>query len=219
MEGKKMSIFTRLKNVIMADLHDLLNEQEQRNPIALLNEYLRQCEKEVEKVQKLIERQRLLKQELLREYNHAEHLKEKRKYQAEIALKAHEEELHQFAINEQQQYEERASKLKQALEQATKQLIDLEHKYEEMKHKLKDMHIKRMELMGRENIARAYSRINQVLEQHNSEKNHFVRFAEIENYLDELENRINNRYDTLTFDARIAKLEKELKNQETDSNS
>lgn len=62
-----MSIFTRLKNVIMADLHDLLNEQEQRNPIALLNEYLRQCEKEVEKVQKLIERQRLLKQELLRE--------------------------------------------------------------------------------------------------------------------------------------------------------
>jgi len=76
-----------------------------------------------------------------------------------------------------------------------------------------------MELMGRENIARAYSRINQVLEQHNSEKNHFVRFAEIENYLDELENRINNRYDTLTFDARIAKLEKELKNQETDSNS
>lgn len=72
-----MSIFTRLKNVIMADLHDLLNEQEQRNPIALLNEYLRQCEKEVEKVQKLIERQRLLKQELLREYNHAEHLKEK----------------------------------------------------------------------------------------------------------------------------------------------
>ena len=55
------------------------------------------------------------------------------------------------------------SSLKEALQQVEQQLNELVRKYEEMKHKLKDMNIKRMELMGKENIARANYRMNQVL--------------------------------------------------------
>lgn len=116
------NLLTRLKNVIMADLHDLLEHKEQKNPITLLNEYLRQSEQEVEKVKQLIERQRFLKIELEKEYNLAQNLAETRRYQAEIAIKAQEPALHQFAANEHHIYSERANKLKRSLHQTTDQL-------------------------------------------------------------------------------------------------
>ncbi|WP_044749282.1 PspA/IM30 family protein [Bacillus alveayuensis] len=212
------NLLTRIKNVIMADLHDILEKKERQNPIALLNEYLRQCEQEVEKVQKLVERQHLLKDELMREYHYAQELADKRKHQAEIASQAGETELYQFVLQEQAKYEERAARLKESLGQELRQLEELEQKYEEMKHKLKDMHIKRMELMGRENVARAHFRMNQVLEQDSYGRKPFTRFAEIEQYLDRLEQKVNSAYYSSTIDARIAQLEKELKKQETHSN-
>jgi lia operon protein LiaH len=211
------NLFTRLKNVIMADLHEMLDQKEQQNPIALLNEYLRQCEQEVERARKLVERQHLLKEELMREYHHAQELADKRKHQVEIASQAGETELYQFVIQEQAKYEERASRLKKSLSQALRQLEELERKYEEMKHKLKDMHIKRMELMGRENVARAHFRMNQVLEQDSYGRKPFARFEEIEQYLDRLEQKVNSAYYSSTIDARIAQLEKELKSKETHS--
>jgi len=201
----------------MADLHEILDQKESQNPIALLNEYLRQCEQEVEKAWKLVERQRLLKEELTREYHHAKELADKRKHQAEIASQAGETELYQFIAQEQAKYEERAVRLRESLSQALRQLEELEQKYEEMKHKLKDMHIKRMELMGRENVARAHFRMNQVLGQDGYGGKPFSRFEEIEQYLERLEQKVNLAYYSSTVDARIAQLEKELKSKETHS--
>ncbi|HWO95862.1 MAG TPA: PspA/IM30 family protein [Bacillus sp. (in: firmicutes)] len=211
-----MNLFTRIKNAVAADFHELLDQKEQKNPIALLNQYLRQCEHETEKVRKLVERQYLLREEFTREYRQASEMAEKRKHQVNIASQAGENELYQFALNEQTQYEERAAKLNEALQKATQQLDELEQKYEEMKHKLKDMHIKRMELMGRENVARAHHRMNQVLETNYSEKS-FARFEEMESYLDRLEHQVNSSYYRNTIDGRIAELEKELSKQETRS--
>jgi len=211
------SLLTRLKNVIMADLHEILDQKESQNPIALLNEYLRQCEQEVEKVWKLVERQRLLTEELTREYHYAQELANKRKHQAEIASQAGETELFQFVVQEQMKSEERAVRLKESLGQALRQLEELEQKYEEMQHKLKDMHIKRMELMGRENVARANFRMNQVLGQDSYGDKPFSRFHEIEKYLERLEQKVNLAYYSNTIDARIAQLEKELKNKDTHS--
>src|SRR3954466_7709781 len=148
------NLFSRIKNVVLADLHGVLDQKEQKNPITLLNQYLRECEQETEKVRKLVERQYRLKDEFTREYNQAVELAAKRKHQAEIASQAGEAELHQFALNEQQQYEERVARLKELVAQSNGQLTDLEQKYEEMKHKLKDMNIRRLELMGRENVTR-----------------------------------------------------------------
>ncbi len=212
-----MSLFSRIKNTITADVHEMLDEKEQKNPIALLNQYLRDCEKEVEKVRKLVERQYLLKEEFTREYTDARSLADKRKYQVEVAAKAGETELMNFAIQEQTHYEERASRLKLSLEQATSHLYELEQKYEEMKHKLKDMHIKRMELMGRENMTRANHRMNQMLEYNGYTGKIGSKFDEMDRYLDRLEHQANSQYHRNTIDSRIAQLEKQLKNQESHS--
>ncbi len=210
-----MGLFNRIKNTITADLHEVLDQKEQKNPISVLNQYLRQCEQEVEKVRKLVERQHLLKDEFTREYTEASKLAEKRKYQAEIATKAGETELYEFAYQEQVQYEERTTRLKESLAGATQHLLELEKKYEEMKHKLKDMYIKRMELMGRENMARAHYKMNQVLDASSHTNKSEASFNEMESYLERLEQQVNSAYYRNTIDSRIAQLEKELKKEES----
>jgi lia operon protein LiaH len=211
------NLFTRIKNTITADLHQALDQKDKQNPIALLNQYLRQCEQETEKVRKLLERQYTLKDEFTREYQQASQLAEKRKYQAEIASKADESELYQFASAEYQQYADRASRLGALLEQVKSQLVELERKYEEMKHKLKDMHLRRMELMGRENVTRANLQINQVLDSNTYSDKSYSKFKDIENYLDRLEHQVNSSYYRNTIDARVAQLEKEMKLEESKS--
>ncbi|WP_144552813.1 PspA/IM30 family protein [Bacillus sp. X1(2014)] len=211
------NLFTRIKNTITADLHEALDQKDKKNPIALLNQYLRQCEQETEKVRKLLERQYTLKDEFTREYQQAAQLAEKRKYQADVASKAGETELYQFASSEYEQYADRATRLSGSLEQVKSQLSDLERKYEEMKHKIKDMHLRRMELMGRENVTRANHQINQVLDANTYSDKSYSKFKEIENYLDRLEHQVNSSFYRNTIDARIAQLEKEMKLEESKS--
>ncbi|ULT57839.1 PspA/IM30 family protein [Neobacillus drentensis] len=211
------NLFTRIKNTITADLHEALDQKENKNPIAMLNQYLRECEQETEKVRKLLERQYTLKDEFTREYHQAEELANKRKHQADIASKAGETELAHFASSEYQQYQDRSNRIKASLDQVTGQLGDLERKYEEMKHKLKDMHLRRMELMGRENVTRANLRMNQVLDAHTYSDQSYSKFKEIENYLDRLEHQVNSSYYRNTIDTRIAQIEKEMKLEESKS--
>ena len=196
-----------------------LDQKEQKNPIALLNQYLRECEQETEKVRKLLERQYRLKEEFTREYNQALELAEKRKKQAEIASNAGEVELYQFAIAEQQQYDERILRLKELLVQSDKQLVDLEQKYEEMKHKLKDMNIRRLELMGRENVTRAQNKMNLVLDNQSYSSKSYSKFQEIETYLDRLEQQVNSSFYRNTIDARIAHLEKQNHEKKDETSS
>lgn len=211
------NLLTRIKNTVMADLHEALDQKEKKNPITLLNQYLRECEGETEKVRKLLERQGQLKEQFTREHHEALEMAEKRKYQSEIAMRAGENELQTFASQEQAQYEERAARLKEAMENAGKQQLDLERKYEDMKHKLKDMHIRRMELMGRENVTRAHHRMDQVLDNNSYSDKAYSRFTEMETYLDNLEQKVNSSYYRNTIDGRIAQLEKEFKSKETHS--
>ncbi|APH03297.1 PspA/IM30 family protein [Bacillus weihaiensis] len=209
------TIFSRIKDTVVADLHEAIDQKEQKNPIAVLNHYLRKCESETERVRKLVERQFLLKEEFGREYREAEHYANKRKYQVEIATKAGEKELVEFALKEQCYYEERMARLKESLQQTSQQLTELEQKYEEMKHKLKDMKLKRMELMGRENVAHAHHRMNKVVDHTGYTSKAFDTFEEMESYLDRLEHQITSSYHRHTIDAQIAQLEKQLKSEES----
>lgn len=210
-------LFSRMKQTLTADFYNVLDKMEQKNPIALLNQYLRQAEAETEKVRKLVERQYQLKAEFTKELAEAEGLAEKRKNQAEIAEKAGESELQAFAIQESELYSTRALRINEALLKSEKQLNELEYKYREMKHKLKDMNIRRMELMGKENLAHAHQRMNQVIDAGSTSSSSTGKFEDTENYLDNLEQRINSNYQRQSIDARIIQLEKDMKAEETHS--
>ncbi|HLR61300.1 MAG TPA: PspA/IM30 family protein [Lentibacillus sp.] len=205
------NIWTRIKDSVSADLHNMLDQKEQNNPIASLNQYLRQSEQEKEKVRKLVERQYKLRDEFTREYHKAQDMADKRLKQAGVAEKAGEEEMHAFAVKEHDEYKARADRMKASREEAVQQLETLEQKYEEMKHKLKDMHLRRMELMGRENVAHANQQMSQVIEDTSDKL--FSRFEELEQYIEGLEYKVNSSYYRSTFDSKIAKLEKEMQEQ------
>lgn len=207
------NIFTRIKDSVSADLHTMMDKKEQKNPMTALNQYLRQSEQEKEKVRKLVDRQYKLKDEFTREYHKAQDLAEKRLRQTKIAEKAGEEQMHEFALKEHEEYQMRADRMKASREEAVQQLENLERKYEEMKHKLKDMHLRRMELMGRENVANANQQINRVVTE--SADKPFSRFAEMEQYIEGLEYKVNSSYYRSTFDSKIANLEKEMQESES----
>lgn len=208
------NLFTRIKNTVLADINEVLDRKENQNPIKLLNQYLRQCEQETEKVKKLVERQHILNEEFSREHDQAIQMAEKRKRQAEIALKANENDLYQFANQEELHYSERAERLKQLMSESASQLHDLEKKYEVMKHKLKDMQIRRMELMGRENVTRAHQQISKVTEDDTYSNRAYTRFQEIESYLEQLEKKVSRSFNHHTIDARIAELEKNISKED-----
>lgn len=203
------NLFTRIKDSFLSDINELLDQKEQKNSIAMLNQHLRRCEKEADNVRRLIGRQYTLKETFIREYHETQELADKRRRQADIASRAAETELYEFALKEQADYEQKAARLKTAYEDAAKQLARLEEKYEEMKRKLKDMQLKRMELMSRENIASANYRMDQVLHPENSLGKSHSQFAAGESYLERLEHQINTNYHHATIDARIAQLEKQ----------
>src|SRR5699024_2154242 len=205
------NIWTRIKDSVSTHLQNMLDQKEQNNPIASLNQYLRQSEQEKEKVRKLVERQYKLRDEFTREYHKAQDMADKRLKQAGVAEKAGEEEMHAFAVKEHEEYKARADRMKASREEAVQQLETLEQKYEEMKHKLKDMHLRRMELMGRENVAHANQQMSQVIEDTSDKL--FSRFEELEQYIEGLEYKVNSSYYRSTFDSKIAKLEKEMQEQ------
>lgn len=207
------NLFSRIKESISADIHEVLDEKEEQNPIAKLNQYLRESEKETEKVRKLVERQYRLKEEFTREYHQAKEMADKRKRQSEVAQKAGEETMQEFAMKEFEEYQARADRMDQMRQQASEQLEGLEQKYEEMNHRLKDMRLKRMELMGRENIARAHHRMNHVMDQ--SVESSYSKFSELDQYMQNIEHKVNRAYYRNTFDSKMEQLEKQMKEQES----
>ncbi|RSK28252.1 PspA/IM30 family protein [Bacillus sp. HMF5848] len=202
-----MGLFSKIKTTVEADVQEVLYSNEPKNPIAKLNQYLRESEQEVEKIRKLVARQKALKEEFERELKSTQDMAAKRKYQAEIASRAEETNLHEFALSEQMQYEERAKRIEATLQQTRQHLVDLEKSYEQMKHKLDEMHIKRMELMGRENVARANHRINKVMQ---TPTNSGFNVSDIEDYFKVIEKNLNTEYYLNSIDAKIAELAKRV---------
>ena len=211
------NLLERLKNTVMADLNQLLDKKEEKNPIALLNQYLRECEKETDKAKKLVQRQYTLKEEFTKELKLAKEMATKRKTQVEVAEKAGEEELKSYAQMELSHLEERIERLSDALTNNNQQLHELETKYLNMVHKLKDMKLRQMELMAKENVTRAHFKMNKVLEEQANNPTNPTSFNEMEQYIEKLEEKINTNYMKNTLDEKFAALEKDMLKKEDNS--
>lgn len=199
-----MSLLSRIKDVIAADLHRLLDEKEKKNPTAMLNQFVRKCEGEIRKVEGLIKRQGELKSKFFEEKEHASYMVKKREYQVELAMKAGEEDLEKRAQADVIHYKEQAQKLTDSYEKAKKEQHDLQTKLQEMREKLKEIHQRRLELMNPETMTHTSKRADTSTDAPTSY------FAKVEKQMDRIEELMNQpEYDDTSFDARMAQLEKE----------
>lgn len=204
------SLLKRIKDNISADIHNIIDEKERKNPTTTLNQFLRNCENEIKKVEVLIKRQSDLKVQFYQEKEQAYYMTTKRLHQAEVAAQANELDLEERARKEAEYYKNQALKLEELFKKAEQDIYQLQQQLQEMKDKLKEMKLKRLELMSRENVAHASKRMNHSIHKL-SEENPFWCFNEVERQIQDLEMQVNEDYEQNTFDARIAKLERELK--------
>ncbi|KQL37442.1 PspA/IM30 family protein [Psychrobacillus sp. FJAT-21963] len=201
------SLLKRLKYSVEADLHKLFDKKEEKNPIAMLNQYIREAEKQTEQTGKWLERQGKLKQELEKELEETLQMVEKRKHQVELATASGEEDLAAFAQAELNAYSERTSVLQNSIQQTTEELFGLERKYEEMKHKIKDMKVRQLQLMGKENVTRAHHQMDRILQPEQKEKN-FGTFQEMEQYIERLGQKLEKEHEITSMEQRLEMLEK-----------
>jgi len=195
-----MSLLKRFRYTLEADLHALFDKKEAKNPIAMLNQYIREAEKQTEQTGKLLERQRLLKEELEQNLKETGKMLERRTNQLELAKASGEEDLILFATQEVETYKSRQMTLQESLNQAKEEVIQLEQKFEMMKQ---DMKVRQLQLMGKENVVRANVKMNRVL---NSED---MNFHELSTYMDQLSNKIEKNYEYTQLETRLALLEQQ----------
>lgn len=209
------NLLVRIADAIKSDFYEEKKGENKNNPIQTLNRYLRECEEEVEKVTALVERQRLLKNEFTKELNTAATMVSKREQHVRLAEEAGESELAAAALRELTHYQGRKDRLEISVQETAKQLHTLEQMHTDMKHKLKDMYIKRLEVMGKENIAQATKKAEHIFSEDEGQNAEELRFKKIEAYLHQLD-KDEVQEEEQTVDQQIANLQKRL-NQKQNS--
>lgn len=204
------TLWKRFKYAFEADLHQVFDKKEQKNPIAMLNQYVREAEKKTEQTGRWIERQSQLKVQLEKELQESKEMLAKRTSQLELAHQTKEGELIDFAQAEVTAYTNRADVLQASIARTTEELFGLEQKFEEMKHKLKDMKVRQLQLMGKENVTRAHQQMDRVLKPETSKNGEkaLLSFDEMEQYIDRLGQRIEKQHDASSLERRLDSLEK-----------
>ena len=200
------NLLAKFKYSIQADLHDLFDKKVEKNPLSMLNQYIREAEKQTEQTGKLLTRQAQLKKELEVQLIQTGEMLEKRENQLALATTTEEAELIMFANDEVAAYGARKQALLSSMAAANEEYFALERKFETMKHKIKDMKVRQLQLMGKENVVRAHHQMDKVLTANKTEN-----FDELSTYIDDLAQNIDRKYEVTTFEARLAQLEKEQK--------
>lgn len=207
-------LFEKIKQTIKTDFQavtDVVNDQ--KDPVTLLNKYMRESELEVKNAEKLIERQRMLKEEFNKELQEARNLAEKRREQGRVAIEAGADDLAEIALKLQAQAEQQVERLERLYINALEQLSELEQKHEEMKLKVKDMHYKRMELMGQENVLSMKEKMNKILDETEfGQAAH--KFENIRMSMEQKESHVDDTYEMTIFDAKIKEIAKDLNEAE-----
>lgn len=201
------TLWERLKFAAATDLDSIIEKKEEKNPIALLNKYISEAEKQTDTTGKWLERQSQLNSKLEKELEDASAMLEKRQSQFELAQASGEEDLARFAEMETAAYSGRVSELKQIITDNLNELTALEQRHEEMKHKVKDMKVKQLQLMGKENATRAHHQMDKVLSPELVAER-IGSFDDMASYIQTLGDKVEEKYERSAMERRLETLEK-----------
>ncbi|MGI2327855.1 PspA/IM30 family protein [Planococcus sp. YIM B11945] len=206
------TLWDRFKFAVATDVDKVLVKREEKNPIALLNQYITEAEKQTEATGKWVERQAQLTTKLEKELAEATKMLEKRSNQFDLANTAGESDLTAFAEMEVAAYSNRVAELKMSISENQTELIDLEHRYEEMKHKVKDMKVKQLQLMGKENATRAHYQMDKVLSPELVAER-IGSYDDMASYIKSLGSKVEEDYERSAMERRLEALEKNSANK------
>ena len=131
---------------------------------------------------------------------------DKRRNQLKLAQTVGEEDLVAFAEEEVKTYENRANDLTETIINVADELTSLERKFEEMKHKVKDMKVRQLQLMGKENVTRAHHQMDKVISPEVADEK-ISSITEMNQYIENLGGKIDHEYETSSMERRLESLE------------
>lgn len=207
------TLWQRLKFAIATDMDKVLAKKEEKNPIALLNQYITDAEKQTETTGKWLERQAQLTSKLEKELEEASTMLDKRTAQLELAQASGESDLTDFAEMEVAAYTNRVAELKMSISENLAELTQMEQRYEEMKHKVKDMKVKQLQLMGKENATRAHHQMDKVLSPELVAER-IGSYDDMASYIKSLGQKVEDDYERSAMERRLESLEKNSAKQQ-----
>lgn len=206
------TLWDRLKFAVATDVDALIAKKEDKNPLALLNRYITESENQTTATGKWVERQAQLNGKLEKELADAVAMLHKRQNQSDLAQASGEADLADFAAREVATYAARVATLQHNLDENIAELTTLEQRYEEMKHKVKDMKVKQLQLMGKENATRAHYQMDKLLSPELVAER-IGSFDDMTSYITTLGSKVEERHERSAMERRLEFLEKNSANQ------
>ncbi|MBM7690929.1 phage shock protein A [Peribacillus deserti] len=162
-----MGLFKRMKSITMAELNGVLDRVE--DPIAMLNQYVREMEDDLAKGQEALSRQIFLekKQNIL--ITEAKALISKRERQAKLAVERGEDSMATLALQEKRIHQNQLNLYVEQFEAIQQQTESLYEKLHELKGKYNELLHKRILLSSRANVAQSIKQIQKTTVSFSSE--------------------------------------------------
>lgn len=201
------TLWERFKFAVATDLDAVVSKKEEKNPIGALNRYISEAERQTEDTGKWVERQAQLNDKLQKELSEASAMLQKRQAQSQLAQSAGESELKGFAEMEVAAYSRRTNELEALIAENLKEINSLEQRFEEMKHKVKDMKVRQLQLMGKENATRAHHQMDKVLNPELAAER-LGSFDDMASYIQNLGAKVEEEHERTTMERRLEMLEK-----------
>ncbi|MBM7654488.1 PspA/IM30 family protein [Neobacillus cucumis] len=155
-----MGIFKRLKTITMAEINGLLDGLE--DPIAMLNEYSREFEKEITKGQQALARQIFVEKKQAALISQTKALVDKRTRQAKLAIEQGEEAIAKLAVQEKLNQEKTLQLYVDQLESLKGQTQILVEKIDQLKETYNQLQQKKILLASRANVAQSMKQIQKI---------------------------------------------------------
>lgn len=154
-----MGIFKRIKTITAAEVNGVLDRVE--DPIAMLNQYVREMEQEIEKGQRAFARQIFIEKKQQALIIQTEELVRKRNSQARLAIEHGEDSMAKLALKEKLTHEKQLSAYREQLVAVQLQTKNLQEKLSELTGKYNELQHKRLLLSSRANVAHSIKQVQQ----------------------------------------------------------
>ncbi|MEH7748188.1 PspA/IM30 family protein [Neobacillus drentensis] len=179
-----MGIFNRVKTIVMADIHEVLDKVE--DPIRLMNQYMRELDEQVDKAKDALGQQLYLEKRHGPLVAEAQVLVAKRTRQAELAVANGEDTIARIALQEKLKeeaklklYAEQYAAMKQQTSALRDQIDVLLERYNELANR-------RLVLLSRAHAAKVQEQLQATIASFNTD-NAFKGFNRAEDYVQQLE--------------------------------
>lgn len=156
-----MAIFKRVRDITVASIHEMLDKVE--DPVAMLNQYLRDLESEISNAELALSRQIAIEKKWKALVEELEQRITKRNRQAQLALDHGDENIARQAIEDKQFSETKVQEYRALYENTKDQVAILFGQLKELKDKFYELRNKKFHLVSRANVAKAVKDINQAL--------------------------------------------------------